>query len=122
MENNKVLVVEDNELNMKLVEVLLKIGNYEVIEAIDAERGIQLAREHEPNLILMDIQLPGMNGLSAIKKIKNDVALKNIPVVALTSCAMAGDKDKAMKAGCIDYITKPIDTRIFLESISPYLN
>ena len=122
MEKNKVLVVEDNELNMKLVKDLLKIGKYQVFEAVDAERGIQLAREHQPNLILMDIQLPGMNGLCAIKVIKEDDTLKDIPVVALTSHAMAGDKDKAIKAGCIGYITKPIDTRMFLKSISPYLN
>ena len=105
MEKNKVLVVEDNELNMKLVKDLLKIGKYQVFEAVDAERGIQLAREHQPNLILMDIQLPGMNGLCAIKLIKEDDSLKDIPVVALTSHAMAGDKDKAIKAGCIGYIT-----------------
>lgn len=122
MEKNKVLVVEDNELNMKLVKDLLKIGKYQVFEAVDAERGIQLAREHQPNLILMDIQLPGMNGLCAIKVIKEDDTLKDIPVVALTSHAMAGDEDKAIKAGCIGYITKPIDTRMFLKSISPYLN
>lgn len=122
MEKNKVLVVEDNELNMKLVKDLLKIGKYQVFEAVDAERGIQLAREHQPNLILMDIQLPGMNGLCAIRVIKEDDTLKDIPVVALTSHAMAGDKDKAIKAGCIDYITKPIDTRMFLKTISPYLN
>ncbi|MGD9192524.1 MAG: response regulator [Desulfobacterales bacterium] len=122
MEKNKVLVVEDNELNMKLVKDLLKIGKYQVFEAVDAERGIQLAREHQPNLILMDIQLPGMNGLCAIKVIKEDDTLKDIPVVALTSRAMAGDEDKAIKAGCIGYITKPINTRMFLKSISPYLN
>ena len=122
MEKNKVLVVEDNELNMKLVKDLLKIGKYQVLGAVDAESGIQLAREHLPDLILMDIQLPGMNGLCAIKVIKEDDSIKDIPVVALTSHAMAGDKDKAIKAGCIGYITKPIDTRRFLQSISPYLN
>ena len=122
MEKNKVLVVEDNVLNMKLVKDLLKIGKYQVLEAVDAESGIQLAREHQPHLILMDIQLPGMNGLCAIKVIKEDDSLKDIPVVALTSHAMAGDKDKAIEAGCIGYITKPIDTRRFLQSISPYLN
>ena len=122
MEKNKVLVVEDNVLNMKLVKDLLKIGKYQVLEAVDAESGIQLAREHQPHLILMDIQLPGMNGLCAIKVIKEDDSLKDIPVVALTSHAMAGDKDKAIEAGCIGYITKAIDTRRFLQSISPYLN
>ena len=122
MKKNKVLVVKDNELNMKLVTDLLRIGKFQVLEAVDAESGIQLARVHHPNLILMDIQLPGMNGPCAIKVIKEDDSLNDIPVVALTSHAMARDKDKAIKAGCIGYITKPIDTRRFLKSISPYLN
>ena len=118
----KVLVVEDNELNLKLVRSLLKIGKYQILEAGDAETGIQLAREYRPNLILMDIQLPDMNGLGAIEMIKKDDSLKNIPVVALTAHAMAGDEEKATKVGCNGYITKPIDTRLFLERISCYLN
>jgi len=118
MENKTVLVIEDNEMNMKLVRELLKIGNYQVLEAVDAESGIQLAREHMPYLILMDIQLPGMDGLSATRTIKADPALKAIPVVALTSYAMEGDKDKAMAAGCSDYFTKPLDTRNFLKKLA----
>ena len=116
-----ILVVEDNELNMKLVRGLIKIGKYGMLEAIDAESGIEKIREQRPDLVLMDIQLPGMDGLSATKIIKEDPALKDIPVVALTSYAMQGDEEKALEAGCSGYIAKPIDTRKFLETISQYL-
>lgn len=121
MANKTVLVVEDNELNMKLVRSLLKIRNYGVLEAVDAETGIQLTRKHRPDLVLMDVQLPGIDGLKATQIIKGDPALKDIPVVALTSYAMQGDEEKAVKAGCTGYITKPLDTKAFLETIDEYL-
>ena len=121
MKIKTILVVEDNELNMKLVKSLIKIGNYRVLEAIDAESGLQLIREQQPDLVLMDIQLPGMDGLCATKIIKEDPSLKDIPVVALTSYAMQGDEEKALEAGCMGYIAKPIDTRKFLETVSQYL-
>jgi CheY-like chemotaxis protein len=92
-----------------------------MLEAIDAESGIEQIREQRPDLVLMDIQLPGMDGLSATKIIKEDPSLKDIPVVALTSYAMQGDEEKALEAGCSGYIAKPIDTRKFLETISQYL-
>ncbi len=121
MENKTILVVEDNELNMKLVRDLLTIGKYSTLEAKDAEVGLQLAHEHQPDLILMDIQLPGMDGLEATRMIREDPVLKNVPVVALTSYAMQGDEDKAKDAGCSGYMSKPIDTRRFLETVSQYL-
>ncbi len=121
MANKTVLVIEDNEMNMKLVRSLLQIGKYSVLEAVDAESGIQLAREHHPDLILMDIQLPGMDGLTATREIRNDPAAKDISVVALTSYAMEGDEEKAMDAGCAGYIAKPIDTRRFLETVGEFL-
>jgi len=121
MANETVLVIEDNEMNMKLVRSLLQIGKYSILEAIDAENGIQLAREHHPDLILMDIQLPGMDGLAATHEIKNDSAVKDITIVALTSYAMEGDEKKAMDAGCAGYIAKPIDTRSFLETLDQFL-
>ncbi len=120
MAQHRVLVIEDNELNMKLVRGLLSTGDYEVLEASDAEAGIKLAQEHLPDLILMDIQLPGMDGLTATKNIKKDEKTKDIPVVALTSYAMDGDDEKAKKAGCAGYITKPIDTRGFMKNIEQY--
>ena len=118
MKSKTILVVEDNELNMKLVRGLLTIGKYTILEAFDAESGIQMAHEHHPDLILMDIQLPGMDGLSATKKILSHADLKHIPIVALTSYAMQGDEEKALEAGCKDYITKPIDTKNFLNVIA----
>jgi CheY-like chemotaxis protein len=120
MANKTVLVVEDNELNMKLVRSLLQIRNYGVLEAVDAETGIQLTRKHRPDLVLMDVQLPGIDGLKATQIIKEDPALKDIPVVALTSYVMQGDEEKAVKAGCTGYITKPLDTKAFLETIDQY--
>ena len=121
MASNKILVVEDNELNMKLASSMLKLGHYQVLEAGDAETGIQIARENLPDLILMDIQLPCMDGLQATRIIKKDPILSNIPIVALTSYAMQGDEKKARSAGCTGYIAKPIDTRIFLDTLALYL-
>ena len=122
MEKKTILVVEDNPLNMKLVKGLLKIGKYHMLEANDAESGIQLIRSQQPDLVLMDIQLPGMDGLAATKILKEDPSVERIPIVALTSYAMQGDKEKAMEAGCTGYIAKPIDTRKFLETVSQYLD
>ena len=122
MESKTILVIEDNELNMKLVRSLLEIGKYRALEAEDAERGIQLAREKHPDLILMDIQLPGMDGLTATRILKADTAVKDIAIVALTSHAMDGDDKKALEAGCDGYVTKPIDTKNFLDTIGQFLN
>jgi len=121
MENKTILVIEDNEMNLKLVRTLLEMGKYRVLETIDAETGILMAREHLPDLILMDIQLPGIDGLSATRIIKDIAALMEIPIVALTSYAMEGDEEKTAEAGCVGYIPKPIDTRNFLETISRFL-
>ena len=122
MKIKTILVVEDNELNMKLVRGLITIGKYRMLEATDAESGIQIIREQRPDLVLMDIQLPGMDGLSATKIVTEDPSLKDIPIVALTSYAMQGDEEKALEAGCTGYIAKPIETRKFLKTISQYLN
>jgi CheY-like chemotaxis protein len=118
----KVLIIEDNELNLKLVKSLLKLGEFETIEAKTAEKGIRIASDHQPDLILMDIQLPGMDGLEATRQIKKDDDLKAIPVVALTSYAMQGDEQKAIESGCTGYITKPIDTRSFLTKIEQWIH
>lgn len=122
MKRNTVLVIEDNEMNMKLVRILLQIGQYDILEAMDAESGIPLARAHKPDLIIMDVHLPGMDGLSATRIIKEDPALKQIRVIALTSYAMEGDEKKAREAGCDGYITKPIDTRTFLDTIRKFFD
>ena len=119
MKEKTILVIEDNELNMKLVRSLLKMENYSILEATDAETGIKLAREKNPDLVLMDIQLPGMDGLTATKILKSE---GEIMIIALTSHAMEGDDKKVKEAGCDGYITKPIDTRSFLQTVSDYLN
>lgn len=117
MDPKTILVVEDNPLNLKLVRALLQKGRFRTLEAATAEQGIQMAREKRPDLILMDIQLPGMDGLSATRLLKQDASTKAIRVAALTSYAMEGDIEKAKDAGCEGYITKPIDTREFLDTV-----
>ena len=118
MDNKTILVIEDNALNMKLVRTLLSIGKFNILEASDAEHGIQLARENLPKLILMDIQLPGMDGLVATRLIKTDPTLKTIPILAIASRVRDGDHLKALEAGCdvilycepnFDNIAKAID-------------
>ena len=121
MKKTTILVIEDNEFNMILVRDLLQLEDFTVVEAFDAEAGIRKARETIPDLILMDIQLPGMDGLAATRLIKKDPALKNIPVVALTAYAMEKDKKEAIAAGCIGFIAKPIDTRIFVNAVSIFI-
>jgi len=122
MEAKTILVVEDNEMNMKLMRAVLQKDNYRILEAKDAETGISLAREQHPDLILMDIQLPGMDGLSASQIIKNDQGLKDIPIFALTGLAMESDKAKAMDIGLVGYIVKPFSVKVFLETIANYFN
>jgi CheY-like chemotaxis protein len=97
------------------------LEDYEVVEAVNAETGIQLAKEQRPDLILMDIQLPGMDGLSATRKLKADPDVTAIPVVALTAYAMLGDEQKALEAGCAGYISKPLDTKEFPRLIARFL-
>ncbi len=118
---NKVLVVEDDHLNMKLMRSLLGLGGYEIYEATEAETALRMAAEHRPDLILMDIQLPGMDGLTATRKIKVDDDLRHIPVVALSGFNDRKDKDKATEAGCDGYITKPIDVKTFLQDVQGFL-
>ena len=121
MNNKTIMVVEDNEINMKLVRSLLALGKFNIIEAVDAETGLELAQEKQPDLILMDVQLPGMDGLEATSRLKANPSTKHIPVIALTSYAMDADKEKAQEVGCDGYIIKPIDTRTFLEEIEKFL-
>jgi CheY-like chemotaxis protein len=117
-----ILVVEDNDLNMKLVKTLIELEGYEVIPAVDAEGGLEILSEKKPDLILMDIQLPGMDGLAATRQIKAIPELREIPVIALTSYAMQTDKEKAEEAGCDGFISKPIDTKTFMPTINHHLN
>ena len=116
-----ILVVEDNPANMKLATFLLQSAGHTVLSATDAEAGLTLARGEQPNLILMDIQLPGMDGLEATVLLKLDDATRAIPVIALTALAMKGDEERIRAAGCDGYIAKPLVYRDFLSVISDQL-
>lgn len=105
----KILVVEDNSDNRILIGDVLRSLDHEVIEANDGVEGVQKAKEHLPALILMDLSLPHKDGWQATREIKSDPKMNNIPIIALTAHAMVGDKERAMEAGCDDYITKPLD-------------
>jgi len=117
-----VLIVEDNELNMKLFHDLLEAHGIGTIETRNGLDVMAIAREKTPDLILMDIQLPEVSGLDVIKWLKNDDALKHIPVIAVTAFAMKGDEEKIRQGGCEDYISKPISVSRFIEVIKTYLD
>ena len=117
----KVLIVEDNSANMTLAVFLLQSAGHSVLSARDAEAGLTLARDEQPDLILMDIQLPGMDGLQATALLKRDDATRAIPVIALTALAMKGDEERIRAAGCNGYIAKPIRYQEFLATISAQL-
>jgi two-component system cell cycle response regulator DivK len=117
----KVLVVEDNPVNMTLAVFLLQSAGHTVLSAADAEAGLALARIERPSLILMDIQLPGMDGLQATALLKADHETSAIPVIALTALAMKGDEERIRAAGCDDYIAKPMRYQEFLKTIAAQL-
>ena len=116
------LIIEDNPMNMKLSTDLLQIAGYDVLQAETAETGIQAAREKKPALILMDISLPGMDGLEATAVLKKDAATRKIPIVALTAHAMKSDEERVFAAGCDGFITKPIDTRVFRQVVAKFVS
>ena len=117
----KILVVEDNETNMYLIRFILEKSGYEVIEAREGAAGVELAVKEKPDLILMDVQLPDIDGLEATKRIRTSEVDGEIPIIALTSFAMAGDREKALAAGCTGYIEKPINPETFIAEIEKFL-
>lgn len=117
----RVLIVEDNELNMKLFHDLLEAHGYRTLQTKDGMEALRLAREHRPDLILMDIQLPEVSGLEVTKWIKEDEELRCIPVVAITAFAMKGDEEKIREGGCEGYIAKPISVSGFLTTVKRFL-
>jgi two-component system cell cycle response regulator DivK len=122
MDKKKILIVEDNELNMKLFHDLLEAHGYNILQTKDGMDALRIAREHKPDLILMDIQLPEVSGLEVTKWIKEDENLKSIPVIAVTAFAMKGDEEKIRDGGCEAYIAKPISVTNFLETVQRFLN
>ena len=117
----KILIVEDNEMNRDMLSRRLERRGFTIVMAVDGQQGVDQARAERPDLILMDMSLPVMDGWAAPQAIKADAELAKIPVIALTAHAMAGDREKAMAAGCDDYDTKPIELPRLLEKIGKFL-
>jgi CheY-like chemotaxis protein len=114
----RVLIVDDNPTNLKLVAYLVRANGYDVDTAGDAEAALAAIAANRPDVILMDLQLPGIDGLELTRRLKADPATKDISIIAVTAYAMKGDEEKALEAGCDDYVTKPIDTRALPELIA----
>lgn len=118
----RILIVEDNELNLKLLHDVLEVHGYATMTAREGEAALAMARDEQPDLILLDLQLPDISGYDAVRQLKQDPQTREIPVVAVTAFAMAGDETKALTAGCDAYIAKPIVLRHFLEVVAHFVN
>ncbi len=117
-----ILIIDDDPKSLVLIRDLLKVSGYKTIEATDGKQGVELAKARKPDLILMDIQMPKMDGLEATRIIKADATTRNIPVLALTAYAMKGDEERILQAGCDGYITKPIDIQGLVKEVAEYLS
>jgi two-component system cell cycle response regulator DivK len=117
----KILVIEDNEQNLYLITFILEKNGYEVVQARDGRQGIELAGRVEPALIILDIQLPVMDGYAVARELRNNPALADVPIVAVTSYAMVGDRERILAAGCTGYIEKPINPHTFIAEVERYL-
>ena len=122
MNEKTILLVEDNEVNRRLAGFLLRSQGYQVREATTAAAAFEMVDKERPDLIVMDIQLPGMDGLEITKKLKEQSATADIPVIAVTSYAMKGDREKALAAGCAGYVTKPIDKTTFIAEVAAHVS
>lgn len=121
MSGERVLIVDDNLTNLKLVAYLVKSKGYDVATAVDAESALEEIRANAPRLILMDLQLPGIDGIELTRRLKSDPTTRDIKIIAVTAYAMKGDQERALAAGCDDYVPKPIDTRALPETIAKHL-
>lgn len=119
--SKRILVIEDQEDNRQIVRDLLSANGYELTDAITGEEGVAFAKRDRPDLILMDIQLPGIDGYEATRRIKADPELRHIPIIVVTSYALSGDDQKAFAAGCDGYVTKPFSPRLLMAKIREYL-
>ncbi len=122
MANQRILVVEDNRDNMTLIIDVLESMDYEVIEARDGKTGVEKAESERPDLILMDLSLPEIDGWEATRIIKSKDSLSHIPIIALTAHAMVGDRESALEAGCDDYMTKPLDLKVLASKLVKFLD
>jgi two-component system cell cycle response regulator DivK len=120
MTSEQILVVEDNERNMRLFCAVLEASGYRTLQATTGERAVQLAIEHAPDLVLMDIQLPGIDGLEALDRLRTDDRFASVPVVALTAQAMEGDRERFLAAGFDGYLSKPVDIADFVATVKRY--
>ena len=120
--SKRILVVEDQEDNRQILRDLLRSADFEVIEAVDGEAGLAAAAAHKPDLILMDVQLPGIDGYEATRRLKGDALLRDVPVIAVTAHALSGAEEEARAAGCDGYISKPISPRQLLAKVREYLS
>ena len=120
MATERILIAEDNERNIKLFRDLLQLNGYETFEASTGEQAIELATRHTPDLVLMDIRLPGMDGLEALRRLRENERTADIPVVALTAQAMAGDRERFLEAGFNGYVSKPVNVADFIGTIRQY--
>lgn len=116
-----ILIVDDNLTNLKLVAYLMRSKGYDVTTAVDADTALEAISAGKPRVILMDLQLPGIDGLELTRRLKSDPTTRDIKIIAVTAYAMKGDQDKALAAGCDDYVTKPIDTRTLPETIARHM-
>lgn len=117
----RILYVEDNPQNMRLVRKILVHAGYEMLEAEDGNTGLEVARSQMPSMILMDVNLPDIDGLEVTARLKSDPETASIPIIALTANAMVGDKEKALEAGCDDYLPKPVSRKVLLEMVEQYV-
>lgn len=120
--SNIILVVEDEPRNMKLVRDFLNVSGYVTVEAINGQEALEMTQKEKPGLILMDIQMPILNGIEATKKLKQDELLRHIPIVALTAFAMKGDREKIIAAGADDYLAKPLDLAKLIDTVARYVS
>jgi two-component system, cell cycle response regulator DivK len=120
--SRRILVIEDQEDNRQILRDLLTSADFEVIEAVDGEAGLAAAAAHKPDLILMDVQLPGIDGYEATRRLKGDAVLRDVPVIAVTAHALSGAEEEARAAGCDGYISKPISPRQLLAKVREYLS
>jgi CheY-like chemotaxis protein len=121
MAHEPILIVDDNPINLKLLRLTLKVAGYDVQTAVDAEQAMTVLGSFRPRLVLMDLQLPGMDGLTLTRRLKADPATRGAIIVAVTAYAMKGDDQRALDAGCDGYVTKPIDTRTLAAVVARYL-
>jgi len=117
-----ILIIEDNEMSLTMVRYLLEVNGYTVLEARDGEAGVQMVKGCQPDLVLMDLQLPVKSGYEAISELRADAAFSSLPIVAFTASAMDEEHERAMAHGCTGFITKPIDIHQFVETVEGYLN